>query len=513
MSLAGIIRTIRSVFPAAKAARPPRFSDLAFQYSKRLERHPAVDKPHPGKGARIGVLVTPWLCTPVPFFSLECALMLAREGQHVTLLWDQSNVFFNCAKANEIEAVHGLVQQAAKWFPIIDVGNGPEGTPAQSQFLDLLLFENAVRQLKGERNAQQFLERNAALVLAMRAHAGRIEAMLKEQRFDWILVPGGVWAVSGVYAHIAEQLKIPFSTFDSGVGSLFVAHDGAAAHFGDIPKAFEVIRSRTEPSNQRALQELARGELRKRMEGRDAFQLQPQPSGQSADPKAKCDILVPLNYRSDTAALCRQRLFGSVTEWLKALLEWASARGDVTVAVRQHPCERIPEYRGSDDWAQILAPFAGMGDRLRFIGAADPVNTYDLLENASVVLPFTSRVGIEASMLGKPVILGTHCYYEDCGFVQRAGSIEEYFQMVDAALGGGLKPTESQQGDAALVYYLAERCLGLATGFTPQPSDYLKWVETPVKQLWAMPANEDLRSALISRQPVALLQHQRLAIP
>ena len=324
-----------------------------------------------------------------------------------------------------------------------------------------------------------------------------------------MLIPGGVWAASGLYVHLASELGVHFTTYDCGVGLLFAAHDGAAAHFGDIPRALAALNESASSEERARLVAHAHAELQRRMEGRDVFRLQPKPAGATGDAGAQCDILVPLNYRSDSAALARQRVFASVTDWLTQLLDWAARRGDVRVAVRQHPCERIPEYRGTDDWNRILGGLLARSDRLRFIAAEDPINTYDLIANASVVLPFTSRVGIEAAMLGKPVILGTDCYYDSFRFVQNAASSDEYFALIEQALAGGLQPDGSQREEAALVYYLAERCLALKTDFTPQPSDFLKWVEKPREQLWAEPANADFREALLIREPVAWLQYRR----
>ena len=139
------------------------------------------------------------------------------------------------------------------------------------------------------------------------------------------------------------------------------------------------------------------------------------------------------------------------------------------------------------------------------------MNTYDLLANASVVLPFTSRVGIEAAMLGKAVILGTHCYYDRFDFVRNAADADDYFTLIDRALTGELAPDAAQREEAALVYYLAERCLGLPTDFTPQPPDFWRWVEKPRAQLWAEPGNADFREALLTREPVAWIRHRRIS--
>jgi hypothetical protein len=509
MNAGALIRkTLAKLARATPTQAAPRFSDLAERYAARLTALPSRNQ---GGKQKIGVLVVPWLFTPVPFFGMECALMLAESGAEVVLVWDGSNVFLNAAKQSEVETVRRVMEGLAGSFRILDVASvrgGPAGDP---EFIDLLLFENAVRQLKGEMNARHFLAEHPEIIAAMREHSGRIATMLATERFDWLLIPGGVWAASGLYVHLAGERGVHFTTYDCGVGLLFAAHDGAAAHFGDIARAFALLNESAATDERARLIDAAHAELQRRMEGRDTFRLQPKPAGETDDASAQCDIVVPLNYRSDSAALARQRVFASVTDWLTQLLEWAARRGDVRVAVRQHPCERIPEYRGTDDWNRILGPLLARSDRLRFIAAEDPVNTYDLISNARVVLPFTSRVGIEAAMLGKPVILGTNCYYDSFAFVQNAAFTGDYFALIEQALGGNLVPDAKRREDAALVYYLAERCLALKTDFTPQPPDFWKWVEKPRDELWSEPANADFREALLTREPAVWIQHRRLS--
>jgi hypothetical protein len=506
MSLTDLVNRALGRKPPAKQGQW-RFSDLQEKYLDRLSRWPAKAVPAPS-GARVGVVVTPWLFTPVPFFSLECALMLAGRGAQVTLLWDASNVFLNAAKQSEVDAVRAVVAQLESRLRVLDVSAAEPAPEVRLDFIEPLLYENAVKQMRGESAAREFLESHPECVREMKTHAGRIHALLAGKKFDWLLVPGGVWAASGLYAQIARDLDVPFTAFDSGVGSLYVAHGGPAAHFADIPQAFAQVVAGADAGERADMIAQAWTQLQIRREGRDPFRLQPA-SADSESRAGSYDIVVPLNYRSDTAALFRQRLFSSVTDWLTQLLDWVATQPGVRVVIRQHPCERIPEYRGSDAWAEVLAPYRSLGPRMRFVAAEEAINTYDLIDGASVVLPFTSRIGIEAAMLGKAVLLGTHCYYQDCGFARNPATVPEYFAQIGEALRGRLAPSAAEQESAAIVYYLAECCLPLTTHFTPQPPDYLEWAAIAPDDLWASPAGEDFAEALLTRKSVASVQHRR----
>ena len=359
MNASGLIRKTFDTLRGAKPAVTPRFSDLAARYAARLDSLPP--RVNGGK-PKIGVLVTPWMFTPVPFYSIECALMLADSGAEVVLIWDASNVFLNAAKQSEVDTVRGVVDRLGDTFRIVDVAAVAPDAATDTGFLDLLLFENAVRQLKGEEDARRFLAEHPEIAIAMREHCGRIDAMLAAETFDWLLIPGGFWAASGLYAKLATARGVHFTTFDCGVGMLFAAHDGAAAHFGDVPRAFASLTASITDEERERLVGAAHAEMQRRMGGRDAFQLQPKPAGATGDATAQCDIVVPLNYRSDTAALARQRVFA-----LRHRMAHASARlGPPSAATCAWRCASIRANASRN----IAAAMTGIASSARCLRAA-----------------------------------------------------------------------------------------------------------------------------------------------
>jgi hypothetical protein len=496
----------RKIAPAAAEKRP--FVRHAETFARRIKDWEACPK-LPPKGTRVGVLVTPWMFTAVPFFSLECAMLLRSQGLEVVILWDASNTFFNAATAREIETIQRLLRRLPDDLSVIDIATASADGDIDEMHLEGLIFENSVREFRGESAAREFLASHPERRMHVLEHARQVAHVFGRERWDWVLIPGGVWAVSGVCVHIAERLKLAYSTFDSGVGELVLTHGAVAAHFGDFPEVFAEVQRRCDanPAEREIVMQHAQQSLQTRMEGRDTYRLQLRPA--SSDAADRCDILVALNFRLDSAALLRQKLFTSITHWLRSILEWLVTQPGVTLAIRQHPCERIPEYRGGDRWEDLLAEFPALKDRVRLVRAEDPVNTYDLISSAKVVLPFTSRVGIEASLLGKPVILCAHCYYESLPFVWSPSTAAEYFCLIRAALDESITVAPAAREVATIAYCLAEECLLLATTFTPIPSDYEKWVEVPPAAFWAREEMREIREALVARRHLPLLSYER----
>jgi hypothetical protein len=448
-----------------------RLSEPAFEWSG--ERF--------GATKRVLIPILPWLSTPVPFFSIELGRALAADGCEISFLWDPENVFLPACKPLDIRAIEQTVSLLNTKFRVVSLPLETE--PLTDRFdhdLHEIFSENAVRYHGGESYAQPSRQIWKEKADAVRMYFFRILALLGASQPDFLVLPGGVFGVSGLFSLACRVLQIEYSTYDCGPGELVVAHDSAAAHLEDIGRAYADLRDSMSSSEITALVQHAEAVLAQRRTGTDAFRLQP-PSSSS---RATYDLFVPLNFRVDTAALQRQKLFSDVQDWIRQLLDWVANQDDVTVVIRQHPCERIPMYRGTDDWHAFLRPFRNrLRSRLRFVSAWDQVNSYDLIANAKVALPYTSRIGIECAYFGLPTILCARCFYGQTDFVQAPSSAIAYFQAISDGLAGKNRPSPSQRENAALFYALVESTALAATLFTPAPEDYVRWVAMTPHQL------------------------------
>src|ERR1700730_6498590 len=305
--------------------------DLVDRYCRRIRRHGRVSLPK-SSGAKVGVLVSPWQQTAVPFYLIEWAICLQRQGLDVEFIWD---VWPNDPgnPSGEEKAILAALEAAEVTFriPIVRPSGTAKSTMTGSPRLALLAFE-AITRNRG-REPQPGDSDVTAEENRLRAHLGRVQGFIARKRYSWILVPGGVWAVSGVYWDLCQTLEIGLTTFDSGPGLLCFQHGGPAAHFPDLSSSMQVLAKKCEQNElvRRKVEEWVEERLSIRRKGEDEFHLQPQ--GETASQK-RTDIVVPLNYRLDTAAMCRQRLFSSINDWMLALVRWAEAHPDASIAFR-----------------------------------------------------------------------------------------------------------------------------------------------------------------------------------
>lgn len=454
---------------------------------------------------RIGVLVTPWISTPVPFFSMECALMLRRRGAKVTILWDSHEIVGNIPNKKHIAEIERVFPFLPEDLQPLEVSEAAAAAaPADAETAERIVHENAVRAARGEWKVAEFHAAHGDALEATAEHLARIRGALGSLELDAVLIPGGIFGVSAVYVATCRELGIGFSTFDSGPRRLRLVHDGVAGHLGDIPAVFAKMREELPPERRARAMAQAREELAARKKGTDerGFQVAAGGGGE------RCDILIPLNIRWDAAALSRQHLFATVADFLNAVLEWAIAQpGNLTVAVRQHPNERHAHLAGTDDVANIVQ---GHGPRARWIPAASAVNTYDLIEACRVVLPHTSTVGIEAAMLGRPAVLSTLVYYRTLPFAHAAESKEEFFAMIRSALDGRLAVSREDEESAAFAYFLTQKCSVAQSAVTPYNDDFFEWTAIPPDRLWSETGPAEFATALLTREPLAALICRRL---
>jgi hypothetical protein len=500
--------------PAAEEAvkKPDRFRADAEKFKVRCgEWREILKSVGAEKSGRVAVVVSPWISTPVPFFSLECALALVRTGCEVTVLWDPVEIVGNVPNKKHVEIISSVFAELPAGVKVIDISKvEASATGRDAEAARRIVYENAVRNVRGEMNIEAFFAAHPEAEADTQGHIARIRQTLNAGGFDWVLMAGGIFGVSAVYVEIAREMGLGFSTFDSGPGRLRLVHNGVAAHLADLFEAYQMVtRTMTEAQLERG-PELGREELGRRTQGADdrGFQVA---AASGAD--ERCDILIPLNIRWDSAALGRQRLFASVEENISAVLEWAAGKPGVTVCIRQHPNERREHLRGSDNWEGLMERYGQMGEQVRWIGAGEAVNTYDLIRAARVILPHTSTVGVEAALLGKPVVLSTRVYYDGFPFVWNPGTREEFFGLIDAALRGELSVSAAGREAAAFAYFMTQQCAVMRTRFTPQNDDYTQWMETEPGALWEEAEPADFLRAMETQEPLAAIRARRILAP
>jgi len=499
-------------------ARALGFSPFAWIRDTRRMRHLVSDfrqPPSPKPEAiHFAVIITPWMGTAVPWFSLACGLFLASRGNRIAFVIDDMPFGDRPLRFRfVVRCVRSVLRLLPEQYEVIRLGDCVAETPlsvAAQRSVDRLAQLNAVWALRGEMSTDGRRRYTERAIRQLGTSYGAIADVFRSGRYDAVFVPGGVWGSSGIWTEQAREAGVRLASFDSGgYGTLMLAADGVACQLQDIPRALSLLKAHAASPEQRAfIAASAQAEMDRRRSGTDRFASQMKNAAQ-LDARFSGAVLIALNSSWDSAALGLHAVFESSSEWIVETVRFLLDNTSAPVVVRQHPAERLEIARTSDDYRALLTRHFANHPRLHFIAADEPVNSYDVLEQVAAVVVYTSTIGIEAAVHGKAVVTASRSYYSDLGFVRQATNLEQYRQYLSEAAHGLHPVTPPMREDALSCYYLTQCCNWVFSPFNPE--GFTEWSRLDLAQL---EQHEKVRVTVTSLEqniPVAFLNHLALA--
>ncbi len=145
-------------------------------------------------------------------------------------------------------------------------------------------------------------------------------------------------------------------------------------------------------------------------------------------------VMLAANVLGDSLTLGRDIFAASMTEWITKTVQYFAKRTDVQLVIRVHPGEKlVPQAKSMGTVVRDALP--ELPSHIHVIGALDKINTYDLIEVADVGLAYTTTVGLETAMNGRPVISCGQTHYRGRGFTLDPNSWDEYYATLEKVLG------------------------------------------------------------------------------
>lgn len=465
----------------------------------------------PGPTPNIAVVVMPWLGTAVPWFSIAIGMSLAASGSRVSFVLD--GMFFG-ERPLRFRMILLCIRRAlaplCRRIPILRVEPGRNDRTSSGGIdrgtIARLAALNAVWAMRGETNESGRARYTRRILGQLQSTASAAGAFLKGHHFDCIVVPGGVYGTSGVWAATARANGMRVASFDAGGrGMLTVAANGIACQLQDIPRSFALLKSQLAAAGDDSfVRDTAVAELERRRAGTDKFSSQLR-STAPLDSRFDGAVLLALNSPWDSAALGLHKVFDSSADWVVRTVRSVLLRTEARIIVRQHPAERFEIGRSTDDYGRLLQENFANDPRVVFIAAADPVNTYDLLDRVSAVVVYTSTIGVEAALKGKVVITPSSSYYSELGFVWHASTAEQYERQLIDAVAGRYQVSEPMKADALLCYYLTQCCNWISSPLSPEGFD--DWVDMPFKDLINQNGVRITTATIRDNVPASFLAH------
>jgi len=216
----------------------------------------------------------------------------------------------------------------------------------------------------------------------------------------------------------------------------FFTEGHATAYPMDIPDDFRLSASQ----NQR-LDEY----LEKRFQGKftmAGIQFWPEMEGLSGEFEIKAkrfERIVPIftNVIFDTSQVHANKRFRNMFDWLDQVLELIKSNPATLFVIRAHPDEMRPNSKKQSresvrDW--VLSNGVDRMDNVVFYDSGDRVSSYALIQKAHFVMVYNSSIGLEASIMGVPVLCGGAARYTQYPTVYFPRSPEAYVRQAQSFL-------------------------------------------------------------------------------
>ncbi len=276
-------------------------------------------------------------------------------------------------------------------------------------------------------------------------------AHLTAARPDAVVTPNGSILEFGVLYQVARHLGIPVSTFEFGEQNyrMWMAQNDDVM-YQDTTSLWN--------ARNRPLTEDEWTRIRTMFEARQGARVWQtfERQWQTADSKGAQQIraelglderplaFLPTNVLGDSLTLGRQ-LFMGMTEWIRKNIAWFGDHPEYQLVVRVHPGEQIGW--GPSTFDLLTETFPTLPENVRVLPADYKINSYDLVDAARVGLVYTTTMGMEMAMIGKPVIITGQTHYRGKGFTLDPETWEQYTETLRGAL---LNPDAYRPDQAAV---------------------------------------------------------------
>lgn len=264
-----------------------------------------------------------------------------------------------------------------------------------------------------------------------------IKGAMNDCDADVVQIYTGSHTKKGFYTLFAKQNGKRVATFDSQgkVGrTISYSSQGEQCHCPDIPYTIlndllpESIKEQIYAEVDQKYRNIAPGKFHERY-----------------------DIFVPLNIDWDAAALNVPGLFASTDEWIREIVEYVMLNTHATMILREHPARKYDPEFNYGNLKEQLRSFRGYDEsRILFIDYDNPISTYDCLEHCSVVLPYSSTVGMEAIVMGKKTLNCMEVYFAKAGIGELPETKESFFERLRQCVERPEQVSEEEKKLAAL---------------------------------------------------------------
>ncbi len=293
-------------------------------------------------------------------------------------------------------------------------------------------------------------------ILSACSLAKEIRKLMESQHPRAVVVFNGMFYPEAVIKRIAKDQGIPVYSHEVGMlpYTAFFTVGEATAYPVEVKDEFQLTKDQDDRLDRY---------LAERMEGNFItagirFWPEIKKLDESFLEKASAfKHIVPIftNVIFDTSQGHANVIFAHMFEWLDSILPEMKQNRDTLFVIRAHP----DELREGKESRETVA--AWVADRsvealpnVRFISSDQFISSYDLINRSKFVMVYNSTIGLEASIMGKPVLCAGKARYTSIPTVFAPQSKTKYRQVLRDFLGTDQvdHPPEFQRNARRMLY-------------------------------------------------------------
>ncbi|NPV86548.1 MAG: hypothetical protein HPY45_11130 [Anaerolineae bacterium] len=294
-------------------------------------------------------------------------------------------------------------------------------------------------------------------VLSARCVAQEFLRLLDEVQPQAAVVFNGMFYPEAVARYVAMQRGLRVITHEVGLHpfTAYFTPGEATAYPIDIPTEFDLDERQS-----RQLDEY----LSQRFQGNFSMagvrfwpQMQPL-SAQFWQRASGFKQIVPIftNVVFDTSQGHANQVFPHMFAWLDMLLQIIRAHPETFFVIRAHPDECRPGKESRESVAQWAERHqVRLLPNVLYVDADEYFSSYELIQHAHFVMVYNSTIGLEASIMGRPVLCGGKARFTQLPTVFFPATPEAYLQQAEEFLSASQieTPPEFQRNARRFLYY------------------------------------------------------------
>lgn len=293
--------------------------------------------------------------------------------------------------------------------------------------------------------------------------------LLDTNTYDAVIAHHGIYVPQGLLAEEVKQRGIRLVTWHPAyrTGRLIFQH-GDTYHRAMIEEPESAWNRSLDATQNQQLDEY----LDQRVTGASdwiAFQRSEGISGGEALASLQLDPVRPAyalfaNVAWDARLHYRSSAYGDMRDWAVDTVRWFASHPDRQLIIRCHPGEVLSNPRAQDrlDLA-INAAFPSLPENVRLVPPESGLNSYSIAAACRGATIFNTKMGMELSARGMPVVVAGDAWVRGKGFTHDASSPAEYQALLsNPETFTPLAPAAVERARRYAYHFFFRRCIPVA---------------------------------------------------